>query len=152
MEEEGARRGGRLRGGGVLVGVGCGDRRVKFGLRKEVAGGVWTMRDEGEDFGYQALLHARVLAGEVSRFKDGWCGARGLTYELRVEFRQPRLTSVVEDEDSVNHAADRSLRGLVARSSLLRIVRCSRRRAATVRSSMAVVPGTESGNSVLSHP
>lgn len=109
MEEEGARRGGRLREGGVLVG-GCGGGGwVRSGSREEVAGRVGSVRDKGEDFGDQTLLHARVLANEVSRFKGGRCGASGLTYELRVEFRQTGLARVVEDEHGVDHAADRSL-------------------------------------------
>lgn len=34
---------------------------MEVNARQKVTGGIGAMRDEGEDFGYQALLHACVL-------------------------------------------------------------------------------------------
>lgn len=57
-------------------------------IRQEVAGRVGTVRDEGEDLGNEALLHARL--------------------ELGVELGQARLAGIVEDEDRVDHGLGRS--------------------------------------------
>lgn len=92
---------------------GCEER----GQREKVACAAWPVRHEREDLGEKTLLDARFLRG-VGSCQSRGCAVRTctawprplretsstqVTYQLRVEFGQARLTLAIEDQNRVDH-------------------------------------------------
>jgi len=92
---------------GRIVGLGLWCRgREKRRERQEVAAATGSGRDEGEDFGYQALLDCCVLLGASAGLRQvvvvEYSGL-SVAYQLGVELGQPGLAIVVENQYCVNH-------------------------------------------------
>lgn len=89
-----------------VVGLGLRCRgREKRRERKEVAATTGPGRNEGEDLGDQALLDCCVLLGASAGLRQVVVkySELPLAYQLGVEFGQPGLAIVVEDQYCVDH-------------------------------------------------